>query len=364
MSYTANTASLLPNAGPQAYLQYASPVATGASTGTIMITFPAISQGLQALVSVNIPDGTSYQTFSVYLNGSLVGSMVGNNPFGPLNLNGGDIVSISGPTVTGNGVMTGSIGPTGSISLSPVVASGGTSGSIALASFVSVSQPSAGTNWAYTIPEPTPLRLVAFTGILTTSSTAAWRNPYLWQVLASEPGNPAEETLLSQVPQTASASVTYDASPGAGPTLREYNTRLASGTLGSGSFATLFAVGQGSYAYNIQLFVYNTAASSISVYAGTNATVDAYVSLAANGSAGSSAVIDLPPCDPGDTIQAEASATSDVTYVLSATLNQDNRRISSFSGILMPPGSQIVGVTGNIQSGDQWSNIRLAFVQS
>lgn len=113
----------------------ASPVAN-ASTGTnpylVTYTWPAISQGQCAQVSIQVPGSPAGVVWTVTLNGQQVGTMYGNSLFGPQYIAGGEILSISGypGTAPTSAIMTGIQGKLGEVLPAPPATAGGSSASM------------------------------------------------------------------------------------------------------------------------------------------------------------------------------------------------------------------------------------------
>jgi hypothetical protein len=335
-------------------LQRAAPAVSGSST---TFSFPEVPQGAEALVSVSVPGSSAFQSWTVALGSGPVGSMVGNNPFGPLYVGPGQRVTVTGPPTTTQAVLTGVTGPVGTIGGSPLLASGGTSGSVSVPTFVAPANPAAGNDIIYMVPSGTPLRLVSFRATLTTSSQSGRRYPYLWQVVVNDT-TPTEETLLTGDSIGVSQTVVIDAVPGGGPGTRSTPRRPATGTF-STTVTTLYTAPAGGWFSGGSLFLYNPGSATLTAFVQVAGVTVAAVSIGAT----LSAMVPIPELQAGDVLTANTS-TGSVDYTLSGQENADDRRVSSFSGLLLPPGSTIQTATGGLQSGDTWSDINLAFVQS
>ena len=224
-------------------------------------------------------------------------------------------------------------------------------------SFVTLASPPAGDDLVYVIPGPSPLRLVSFRAVFTASSKSGRRYPYLWQLVAGDT-TPTEETLLTPDAIGVSEQVVCNAVPGGGPGTRSTPRRPVVGTF-STTVTTLYTAPSAGWFSQGSLFVYNPGASSLTVFVQVAGQTVAAVSVGPT----LSATVPLPELQAGDVLTANTSAGS-VGYTLSGQENADNRRVTNFSGLLLPPGSSIQTATGGLQSGDQWSQINLAFVQS
>ena len=223
--------------------------------------------------------------------------------------------------------------------------------------FVTPANPAAGSDIAYIIPSGTPMRLVSFRATFTASSQGGRRYPYLWQVVSGDT-SPTEETLLTPDSIRVSEQVVCNAVPGGGPGTRSAPRRPVVGTF-STTVTTLYTAPSAGWFSQGSLFVYNSGASSLTVFVQVAGQTVAAVSVGPT----LSATVPLPELQAGDVLTANTSAGS-VGYTLSGQENADNRRVTNFSGLLLPPGSSIQTATGGLQSGDQWSQINLAFVQS
>ena len=96
--------------------------------GTWVATFPPPPQGFEALVSVNMPGAQPEMAFFISVSGLQVGSVPGNNPFGPYYLGPGEELTVESASNGGVAVMSGTTGRVGTIGGSPLLASGGTAG--------------------------------------------------------------------------------------------------------------------------------------------------------------------------------------------------------------------------------------------
>ena len=223
--------------------------------------------------------------------------------------------------------------------------------------FVAPASPAAGSDIVYTIPSGTPLRLVSFRAVFTTSSQGGRRYPYLWQVVSGDT-TPTEETLLTPDSIGLSETVVVDAVPGGGPSTRSTPRRPATGTF-STTVTTLYTAPAGGWFSQGDLFLYNPGSATLTAFVQVAGVIVAAVSIGPT----LSATVPIPELQAGDVLTANTS-TGSVDYTLSGQENADNRRVSSFSGLLLPPGSYISTATGGLQNGDTWSGINLAFVQS
>ena len=224
-------------------------------------------------------------------------------------------------------------------------------------SYVAIPNPSAGADWAYVLPQT--LRLTSVRATLTTSATVAARNPELWQVVNGDTV-PTQETILSYDSVLPSWSLVFSSSPGAAP---NYRAQIAARPFGPADVGTtgitLVTVAANQYFTEPTLYAMQSGGTAaITLYVDLNGSNLGTVELGINGSA----ELPLPDLTAGDTITAFTSAGSAVVTVEGGLVN-DDRRVSSFSGLLMPAGSLIESATGNLQPGDQWSDIQLAFTE-
>jgi hypothetical protein len=224
--------------------------------------------------------------------------------------------------------------------------------------YVNLPPPSAGADWTYKLP--TPLRLVAVRAILTTSTAIVGRQPYLWQVVTGDT-LPTMETLLSPDDILPSWTVVLNASMGAKPDIRsDPSARPASSVAVSTGSSTLYTVPSSSRFNKGVLFATQVGgAGAIVLFVNLNGSTLGAISLGVNGSA----PLTLPDLVSGDVITANTSSGT-ATVTLAGTLQSDNRRVSSLSGLLMPTGSSVQSATAGLQAADQWSDIQLAFTAS
>lgn len=75
---------------------------TDPTTGNTTYTFAALPMGIQALVSLSVPGSPTGITWTVGLNGSNVGTTVGNNPYAPLTIGASDTVTMTGDDFLAN----------------------------------------------------------------------------------------------------------------------------------------------------------------------------------------------------------------------------------------------------------------------
>lgn len=223
--------------------------------------------------------------------------------------------------------------------------------------YATVASVPAGSDFAYTIPTGAPLRLVSFRATFTASSQSGRRYPYLWQVVAGDT-LPTAETLLTPDSIGVSEVIVVDAVPGGLPGTRSGPRRPATGSFGT-SVTTLYTAPPGGWFSQGQLFLYNPGASSVTAFVQVAGVNVAAVSIGPT----LGATVAIPELQAGDVLTANTS-TGTVDYTLSGQENADNRRVVDFSGLLLPPGSTVQTATGGLQSGDQWTDINLAFVQS
>ena len=110
-----------------------------------------------------------------------------------------------------------------------------------------------------------------------------------------------------------------------------------------------------------QLSLANTSGASVAVVVHTT---DGTVLFQDNAVAsGSTVTVPVPGLQAGDTISALANADSAISYVLSGREVAGAHYVVSFSGLLIPAGGFVGTATGNLQAGDQWSGIQLAFTE-
>ena len=349
---------------------------------TYTYTFPAISQGLAASVTVSVPGAPPTASWTVYAGSLPVASLTGANAITGLYLSGGEQCSIVGtsPTAPGPAVEVGQLGSLSEVPVTvPTVTPGATtiagtvdatiqnatidvSGSTVVlgpgpVSYVAIPNPSAGSDWAYTLPSE--LRLVACRAVLTTSATVAQRIPYLWQVVSGDT-LPTAEVLFSPHAVPGGTAVVLNGVPNGAPATGATPRIVADGGLTT-TLTPIYSVPGGGSFEDGQLSLANTSGASVAVVVHTT---DGTVLFQDNAVAsGSTVTVPVPGLQAGDTISALANADSAISYVLSGREVAGAHYVVSFSGLLIPAGGFVGTATGNLQAGDQWSGIQLAFTE-
>lgn len=326
---------------------------------TYTYTFPAISQGEAASVTVSIPGAPPTASWTIYAGPLPVASLAGANAITGLYLSGGEQCSIVGtsPTSPGWAVEVGQLGSLAEVPVTSPSPSASAVNVVDIPTYTTVASVAAASDFVYTIPTETPLRLVAFRATFTASSQSGRRYPYLWQVVAGDT-LPTAETLLTPDSIGVSEVIVVDAVPGGAPGTRSGPRRPATGSFGT-SVTTLYTAPSGGWLSQGSLFLYNPGSSSVTAFVQVASVTVAAVSIGPT----LGATVTIPELQAGDVLTATTSAGT-VDYTLSGQENGDTRRVTDFSGLLLPPGSTIQTATGGLQSGDQWTDINLAFVQS
>ena len=353
---------------------------------TYTYTFPAISQGEAASVTVSIPGAPPTASWTIYAGSLPVASLAGANAITGLYLSGGEQCSIVGtsPTSPGSAVEVGQLGSLAEVPVTvPTVSPGATtvgnelnvtgtvdatvqnatidvSGSTVtigpgLVSYVALADPAAGSDWAYVFSST--LRLTAVRAILTTSSTQGHRLPYLWQVVGGDT-LPTEETMLTPDPIVAGEQIVMTAALGAGPITRSMSHVLATGIAPTAA-GIVYQPPSPARTRHVRLVLHNTTGAAIDCIVTTGfGSLVAHVTVAVDPTPPT--IIDIEPLITGDSISLEASATG-LNYIVYGTDMIDNRRVTSFTGLLMGAQSSVQSATYGLLAGDQWSDIQLAF---
>ena len=394
---------------------------------TYTYTFPAISQGEAASVTVSIPGAPPTASWTIYAGSLPVASLAGANAITGLYLSGGEQCSIVGtsPTSPGSAVEVGQLGSLAEVPVTvPTVSPGATTvgnelnvtgtvdvstaagstvdvtgstvsitagqvvevtnqagGSLTVAgtvdatvqnatidvsgstvtigpglvSYVALADPAAGSDWAYVFSST--LRLTAVRAILTTSSTQGQRLPYLWQVVGGDT-LPTEETMLTPDPIVAGEQIVMTAALGAGPITRSMSHVLATGIAPTAA-GIVYQPPSPARTRHVRLVLHNTTGAAIDCIVTTGfGSLVAHVTVAVDPTPPT--IIDIEPLITGDSISLEASATG-LNYIVYGTDMIDNRRVTSFTGLLMGAQSSVQSATYGLLAGDQWSDIQLAF---
>lgn len=327
---------------------------------TYTYTFPAISQGEAASVTVSIPGAPPTASWTIYAGSLPVASLAGANAITGLYLSGGEQCSIVGtsPTSPGSAVEVGQLGSLAEVPVTvPTVSPGAITVTIGpgLVSYVALADPAAGSDWAYVFSST--LRLTAVRAILTTSSTQGQRLPYLWQVVGGDT-LPTEETMLTPDPIVAGEQIVMTAALGAGPITRSMSHVLATGIAPTAA-GIVYQPPSPARTRHVRLVLHNTTGAAIDCIVTTGfGSLVAHVTVAVDPTPPT--IIDIEPLITGDSISLEASATG-LNYIVYGTDMIDNRRVTSFTGLLMGAQSSVQSATYGLLAGDQWSDIQLAF---
>ena len=322
--------------------------------------FQPISQGDAAVVTVSVPNAPPGASWSVYAGGQLVGSVIGANPVSGVYLANGRAITITGTSsaAPGNALLVGIEGSVNEVPVTSPSPSASAVNVVNIPTYTTVASVPAGSDFVYTIPTGTPLRLVAFRAVFTASSQSGRRYPYLWQLVAGD-SQPTVETLLTPDSIGLSEQIVMNAEPGGSPLARDTPRRPYATSSLPTALTTLYTGPAGGYLADGLFIIDNplTTAESVTV------EVAGFAVYQGTLGSGTAVSVQLPVLQAGDTLAASASAAG-LYATLSGTENADNRRVSNFEGLLLPPGSTIQTATGGLQSADQWTDINLAFVQS
>lgn len=230
------------------------------------------------------------------------------------------------------------------------------------AKFVTVPDPAAGADWAYTIPAGSPLRLVSLTAKLTTSSANTTRLPFLWQIVSGDT-TPTQVNLLSADGLPGGGDFLLSAAPGSSPNTRTYEGVLANGNVPTTATVVYNNPGGGTTSAGT-IWLDNPTSGSITVTMLRGALGGGFQQIWQGAVASATTtVVAVPAIEIGWDLQLVASAGG-VVFQYSAVEMPDARRAASFTGLLLPVGSTVQSAIAFIQAADQWSQINLAFVQS
>jgi hypothetical protein len=303
-------------------------------TGTVDANITNASIPVTGTVDANITNATLTVDGTVSLTAGQVVEVT-NQAGGSLTVAGSVDANISNATIDVSG-STVTIGP-------------------GLVSYVSLADPAAGSDWAYVFSST--LRLTAVRAILTTSSTQGQRLPYLWQVVGGDT-LPTEETMLTPDPIVAGEQIVMTAALGAGPITRSMSHVLATGIAPTAA-GIVYQPPSPARTRHVRLVLHNTTGAAIDCIVTTGfGSLVAHVTVAVDPTPPT--IIDIEPLITGDSISLEASATG-LNYIVYGTDMIDNRRVTSFTGLLMGAQSSVQSATHGLLAGDQWSDIQLAF---
>lgn len=354
-----------------------------ATTGLWTFTFPPVSQGQVAQVSIAVPAGPSTVTWMVYVGGQAVGAMPGSTAAGPFTIPGGSALTVTATPPSGTtsltAVMIGSQGnPDEFTPQTPAAAGNAPPAPFALD--LTVLYPNAVNNWSVT---PSPLA----SGLLIVAGSSAPLNSVVATPLGGPPGG---QTLTLPF-----STIVPFATPGLEP-LQLYYVPVLSGSYGAGTWTYVlnFLGPNWGFVYEVDSGQFPFAASAILTPSANTITVPSpspgadwsytllmparvraiwarlttavaaatrYPDLIVSTPA--SAVITYLPMSAAG---VAASTTQDVAMgpgmgpLTSVTeTGVDVKCMVGFPDVMLPIGTVIKSSTTNIQAADQWAPIEL-----
>lgn len=186
--------------------------------GLFTYTWSAISSGYCAQVSVSIPGSPAGVAWSVYVSGTLIGSVLGPSPFGPVFLGGGDVLTVTGTppggVSAGTATMVGTLGLQGELAPASPSAGGGTGPVITLLGRIA-----AGSTSVTVTPSPTATSLIVNTTqqIIAPTAMGTPSDAYLpigqqgsgtqTQWVAPLPAGPSDTGIIVSLPTAATEPV-------------------------------------------------------------------------------------------------------------------------------------------------------------